>query len=103
MDTKDLFTEFCKIPFPDDSSENEKLAEILFELRMYNDYTAAAIEKYLSGMEINSSELDYDNTIENQLNDFISGEGNSEMDASIARQYLKYLLRIKEILKSIEK
>ena len=103
MEIQRSYTEFCKIPFPHDISENERLADILFELRMYDDFIAATIDKYLSGAKVNSSELVYDNSIENQLNEFLSDKYNTKEDAFAADQYLQYVLRIKALLKLIEK
>lgn len=103
MAIRELYSEFCKTPFPRDISENENLADILHELRMYDDYTAATIDKYISGVKIDSSELVYDNTIETQLKEFISDANNSNEDVSAAKQYLQYVLRIKEIFELIEK
>ncbi len=96
------YRKFHDTPFPPDLSDNERLVDILFDLRMYDDYAAGTLDKYLSGGQVDASELKYDTSLENRLNEFINDGKNSDEDVSAAKQYLEYLNRIKEVFEKIE-
>lgn len=102
MSIQEAYRKFQDTPFPPDLSDNERLVDILFDLRMYDDYAAGTLDKYLSGRQVDTPELEYDISIENRLNEFINESNNSSEDVFAAVQYLEYLIKIKEVFEKID-
>ena len=101
MQFQERYGEFLKTPFPQDASDNEQLVDILFDLRMYDDYICASIDKYLLGKDVDKESLKYDGEMEKQLIAFIKDDNNTDKDKAVANLYLSYIIKIKEILKNL--
>ena len=94
---KTEFEKFKSIPFPKDSSDNEILSEIFFDLVQYDSYIAGTIDKLLSGQIVDNKELIYEVQFETRLAEFIDKTENSN-DKVLAKEYLEYLSSIKSLL-----
>ena len=101
MQFQERYGEFLKTPFPQDASDNEQLVDILFDLRMYDDYICASIDKYLLGKDVDKESLKYDGEMEKQLIAFIKDDNNTDKDKAVANLYLSYIIKIKEMLKNL--
>lgn len=102
MEIRETYKKFLDIPFPNDLSDNECLVDILFDLRMYDDYVNGSIDKYLSKKKYDNVDLRYDVELESLLIEFINNDNNTTEDRSAANLYLKYLKKIKAMLASLD-
>jgi hypothetical protein len=96
------FQKFKAISFPENSSNNEILSDLFFELVQFDSYIAGAVDKIIARKKVNVEEIQFDEAVENKLNDFIN-KSNIPGDIDLARKYLKYLYDIRKLIDFVKK
>lgn len=93
------YKELLKTPFPHDSSNDEELSNVFFELELFDDYVCGTVDKILrSGRKCI---VDYDVSLEKRLEEILKRTTDAEVK-TIGQSYYDYLMKIKDLIDCVK-
>jgi hypothetical protein len=101
MNIQEAFEKFKNVPFPDNSSFSEELADIFYELIDYDSFVAGQIDSYIGNK--NYVVLEYDPDLEERIILFLTKVGKEDIDVKPAHDLLAYLKEIERLISEAKK
>jgi hypothetical protein len=86
------YTEFKKIPFPENSKDNDEVQDVFSDLVLFDSHIAGTIEKLIDNKPINKIDLAYDESLEQRIMNI------ADADLLLKSSYLNYLKHLKDLI-----
>ena len=94
------YDQFKAIPFPKTPMNNNSLQDIHFDLVLFDSKIAGAIDEIIGNKTVSEDEFLYDITLETKIKILI--KDLDEQNIIIARSYLAYLEKLKQLINIIK-